>query len=387
MRKNTKTSKKKSSYKSNKKFSFKNIIKIFVLLLVILGLGAGVVLSLVNQDTRQQAYDPELRCSTYNNNESGCRGIPGCSWQNTRLSCSGYTGSNCPNGCNKSTTVQEVCTGNWNCPPQPGNCQCERINCQQGTAGCRFVTNTVTTCTGIYNRPNVGTCSGTPTPPSSGGGSGGGGNSGGGNSGGGSGSGGSTPPSGGNNGGGGSGSGSTPAPAIPETLKNGSFDNGTNGWTKSTAMADLWAVPCAQFGPCGHGTHYLRVARSGDGNGYVVSDWVDFKSNLSGKRFEVSFMGKSHDETRIVKVQLQRYPKQTSSGLDWSETLVDTGDVELVTSGWRTTTKTLTFPTPANGNNTTKYRVLLTPIKNQFNNFLSGPNWPVYYDNVSVTPR
>ncbi len=164
-------------------------------------------------------------------------------------------------------------------------------------------------------------------------------------------------------------------------LSNGSFDNGTVGWSKSSAMADLWAVPCAEYGPCGHGSNYLRVARTQSGDGYVVSDWIQTSEDLSGKSFDVSFMVKAHDTTRNVIVQLQRYP----NGSDWSNTLASTGLVEAVTGEWREITKVVTIP--GSSSKTTMYRVILRPILGDNNSVISGLNWPVYYDNVRVTPR
>lgn len=168
----------------------------------------------------------------------------------------------------------------------------------------------------------------------------------------------------------------TSSNSFQGSVSNGSFENRVNNWTRSAAVSapDFFAVDCQQYGPCKDGKYYLKMKRANSGDAYIVSDWIETGGNVSGKSFTVSFSGKSHEAAKSISVGLQRYPKSS----DWSQTYVTLDAAEFIHTKWRDFVRNATFPQPANGNNSSKVRIVLRT---------TADYWPVYYDSISLGAR
>lgn len=172
----------------------------------------------------------------------------------------------------------------------------------------------------------------------------------------------------------------TPTTAIPPSnptqLTNPSFELGNfSGWSlHGLDTTESFVVNCGTFPPCSDGQHYAKLVRVlGDQDPHLASEWIETGQNLSGKQIKVSFAIKAHNANASIRgIVIQREPKDNN----WDQT---TAYVPVeATANWQTKTYTVNLPTPTDGNNSTRFRVVLRPEMSL------SYQLPVYYDNVQV---
>jgi len=176
-------------------------------------------------------------------------------------------------------------------------------------------------------------------------------------------------------------------------LPNGSFENGKNYWSASSAIRTpwsivsnlLWPVPTPPPVVATHGSYYLSAGRewvddSVSADAHIVSDWIETSGDVTGESFKLIFKAKGHANVKTIKgIVVQRYPKVSGSTLDWSNTMAGFGDITIDPSGWTEFNRNVVFPYPSNGNNSSKIRIVL-----RVSSFGDGYE-AVYYDHFRLS--
>lgn len=327
---------KKSKHRSVlSKITPKVFLKLIVFIAVITAMVAGLLYS-GGFDLRQQASGgANCSCSQYNSSFQSCLTTPGCNPVVTQpgnvfQKCNGQI-DNCTSGgstqvCQPNTQSNQGC-GAYGCPSNTKRvCTC---NAQGSAWACNCIADSSCQATG------------------------------------------------GGSGGGNTGSGSTPPSNTSTELFSDSFENGTGRWQKSSAMSNLITFSCQQYGPCNHGSKYLKVSRQSlqDGNvatgdGTVTSDWIETGANVTGKTFKISFAVKSHIENQNADIQLQRYPNFSSND-PWKDTTISKS-FSMSSDKWYSRSGNYTFTNPSNGNNSSKVRIIIRPQSGPSGGYVTG---------------
>lgn len=150
---------------------------------------------------------------------------------------------------------------------------------------------------------------------------------------------------------------------------NGSFETGDiTGWFKSPAVNEAWAVDSQTWPPPSgfDGRYYLKLSRLNSGDAYFASNWIDVGRSVGGESFTLDFLAHAHPGSgtpTISSISLQSE--------NYTQAFI--GNISLVDNAWRSFSRTVTFPGSVTD---TRIRVVLR---------LPSNNWPVYYDDISVS--
>lgn len=169
-------------------------------------------------------------------------------------------------------------------------------------------------------------------------------------------------------------------------VANGSFETGnTSGWKGSLGtLSEFKAINGQTFPPKADGQYYLKATRGSSGDAFVVSDWIETNSDVTGQSFDLSFMARSDSNNtqtnKISGIFVQRFPTNCTPALCsdpiFASAEADFGEVNL-TDAWKSFNRKVTFPVPGSGNTSSRVRVVLrvSPTVGA----------PVYYDKIELS--
>lgn len=158
---------------------------------------------------------------------------------------------------------------------------------------------------------------------------------------------------------------------------DGGFESGTvTQFPTAHQLNSWWAVPNSgpqAIPPGAEGAYYSAISRAaGATDPHAATGWLQTGENLSNQQYTFKFLAKSHEANKTINgILIQREPFNG----DWAGGGAYTGPINIVPGSWTQFSFNLTFPTPANGSNTTRLRAVLRP---------SPDAWPIYYDSVKV---